>query len=462
MRIAFVCQSVDSVMPPNQNSIGIWTYQTAMRLSARHEVMVVSRRADGLPGRSQSGRVRFDFVQVLPGRLWDGMGKARAAIGLARKPLFGRPYYRAEYVAQCILRLLAFNPDVIHIHNFANHLPAFRRSFPNAVLVLHMHCDWLVDLDREETARNLALADVVVGCSDYVAQSARRRFPELRVRFAELPNGVSPSPESVPATRPTETVITVGRVSPEKGLHVLLEAWPHVQAARPGAELKIIGPTAVCARDMLVDLSTDPDIRALSRFYPKKGSPNRHYEQALRAMVPAALAGSVSFLGPEPHDRVLRRFEEAAVLVSPSLSEAFGMGLIEALAAGTPVVASRVGGMTEIVERTGGGLLVDKANPAGLAAAIVQLLEDSALRESLGGEARARVPGLYGWDVVASTADALYAAAAANRPAPKRGPGASGNRFRPTRRPAFARITRPLFNTLKQTPRLPFSLPEAV
>ena len=368
---------------------------------------MISRRGRGHPTRSERDGIRFDFVPVLPGRLWDAAGNARHAL-LRRTQFFARPYYRAEYVAQCIRRLRAFNPDVIHIHNFVNHLPAFRRSFPDAVLVIHMHCDWLVELDREETARSLGAADIVVGCSDHVAQSARLRFPELGLRFANLPNGVAPAPGRASGPGANETVITVGRVSPEKGLHVLLEAWAQVHAAHPGAELQIVGPVAVCPRELLVDLSTDPDVRALSRFYPGKGRAHRPYGEVLRAMVPEELTATVRFVGPEPHERVLLRFQEAAVLVSPSLSEAFGMSLIEALAAGTPVVASRVGGMTEVVEKTGGGILVEKADPAGLAAAIIRLLEDPGLRERLGGEGRARVPGLYGWDSVAATAEALY------------------------------------------------------
>jgi glycosyltransferase involved in cell wall biosynthesis len=414
MRIAFVSQALDSVLPPKQNSVGIWTYQTALRLAPRHEVLVVSRGGKGLPTRSERDGIRFDFVPVLPGRLWDAAGRARRAL-LRGTQFFARPYYRAEYVAQCIRRLRAFNPDVIHIHNFVNHIPAFRRSFPDAVLVIHMHCDWLVELDREETARSLGAADIVVGCSDHVAQSARRRFPELDLRFANLPNGVGPAPVRASGPGANETVITVGRVSPEKGLHVLLEAWAQVHAARPRAELQIVGPVAVCPRDLLVDLSTDPDVQALSRFYPEKGRPHRPYGEALRAMIPEALAATVRFVGPEPHERVLLRFQEAAVLVSPSLSEAFGMSLIEALAAGTPVVASRVGGMTEVVEKTGGGLLVEKADPGVLAEAIIRLLEDTGLRERLGAEGRGRVPGLYGWDSVAATAETLYAEAAAGR-----------------------------------------------
>ena len=415
MRIAFVSQALDSVLPPNQNSVGIWTYQTALHLAPRHEVLVLSRRGRGLPKQSESGGVRFDFVPVLPGRLWDAAGRARRALGLGGTHFFARPYYRAEYVAQCIRRLRAFKPDVIHVHNFVNHLPAFRRSFPDAVLVIHMHCDWLVELDREETARNLGAADIVVGCSDHVAQSARRRFPELRQPFANLPNGIGPAPARASGPGANETVITVGRVSPEKGVHVLLEAWAQVRAARPRAELRIVGPMAVCPRELLVDLSTDPDVQALSRFYPERGRPHRPYGETLRAMVPEAQAASVHFVGSEPHARVLERFQEAAVLVSPSLSEAFGMSLVEAMAAGTPVVASRVGGMTEVVEKTGGGLLVTKADPAALAAAIIQLLEDPGLRERLGGEGRARVSELYGWNSVAATAETLYAEAAAGR-----------------------------------------------
>jgi glycosyltransferase involved in cell wall biosynthesis len=71
--------------------------------------------------------------------------------------------------------------------------------------------------------------------------------------------------------------------------------------------------------------------------------------------------------------------------------------------------------MTEVVEKTGGGLLVEKADPGVLAEAIIRLLEDTGLRERLGAEGRGRVPGLYGWDSVAATAEVLYAEATAAR-----------------------------------------------
>jgi glycosyltransferase involved in cell wall biosynthesis len=152
MRIAFVSQALDSVLPPKQNSVGIWTYQTALRLAPRHEVLVVSRGGKGLPTRSERDGIRFDFVPVLPGRLWDAAGRARRAL-LRGTQFFARPYYRAEYVAQCIRRLRAFNPDVIHIHNFVNHIPAW--TFPPAIVGLFQKARTVTPLDptAERTAR---------------------------------------------------------------------------------------------------------------------------------------------------------------------------------------------------------------------------------------------------------------------------------------------------------------------
>jgi glycosyltransferase involved in cell wall biosynthesis len=323
-------------------------------------------------------------------------------------PLFAQPYYLRDYVAQCIRRLRPFEPDVVHLHNFANHIPAYRRAFPNAVIVLHMHCDWLVELDRAETARCLSAADLVVGCSEHVVNGARDRFANLPVRFAMLPNGVNVTADRVTSSATSEVVLFVGRVSPEKGVHLLLEAWPLVRAARPTAELQIVGPMAVCPRELLVDISTDPEVRALARFYPGDAREGGTYEQQLRAMVPKALASSVTFAGFEPHERILQRYPEATLLVNPSLSEAFGMSLIEALAVGTPVIASRVGGMEEIVRRTEGGRLVDKADADALACALIDLLANSAVRENMGRLGRERVVELYSWDRVSEQAERVY------------------------------------------------------
>ncbi|MGL5804259.1 MAG: glycosyltransferase, partial [Xenococcaceae cyanobacterium] len=83
------------------------------------------------------------------------------------------------------------------------------------------------------------------------------------------------------------------------------------------------------------------------------------------------------------------------------LSESFGMSLVEAMATGIPAIATKVGGMTEIIENGVTGLIVEADNPNSLADAIEQLLADNYLRKSMGKASRQRVLELFCWHKVA-------------------------------------------------------------
>ncbi|WP_425350397.1 glycosyltransferase family 4 protein [Mesorhizobium temperatum] len=113
-------------------------------------------------------------------------------------------------------------------------------------------------------------------------------------------------------------------------------------------------------------------------------------------------------VGTLPYEKLAERYAEASLLVNPSLSESFGMSLIEALSNGTPVVATRVGGMTEIVEATGGGVVVEKNDTEALAAQIIGLLGDPGRAAKLGRQGAARVADLYAWEKIAQSTRYLY------------------------------------------------------
>jgi glycosyltransferase involved in cell wall biosynthesis len=183
----------------------------------------------------------------------------------------------------------------------------------------------------------------------------------------------------------------------------------------PDAKLDIVGPAAETPREFLLDLSDDADVRDLSRFYRGGRSYAGSYDAALRGMIPGHLQHTVTFVGAEPYDRVMKRYAGASLLVNPSLSESFGMSLIEAQAAGTPVVATRAGGMPEIIDATGGGVIVDKNDPDALADAMVQLLSDREVRETMGQRGAQNIANLYSWQAIASRTSALHAQALSHR-----------------------------------------------
>jgi len=408
MKVAFVCQHFDEVLPPRQNSIGIWTYEVARRLVASRDVTIIARRPRGEPLRREIDGLRVEFLTCAPARLWGGASRLWSHVW-PRSPLFTRRYYAIDFLMQAARRIRQLAPDVIHLQNFPHYAPALRRAAPNATIVLHMHCDWLVQLDLREMTEAIAACDAVVGCSGHVINTARRQFGKLEARFAVLPNGAPVERlASVRAQRSPGKVLFVGRVSAEKGIHTLIEAWPKVVAAHPEARLDIVGPPGETPREFLVDLSNDPDVAALSRFYDRGNAYKGSYNAALRAMVPQHLSHAIDFAGSEPYERILDRYAGASLLVNPSLSESFGMSLVEALATGTPVIATRAGGMPEIVEATEGGLIVEKNDPDALAAAICQLLADPEQAAALGHQGARRVAECYSWSRIAELTRAVH------------------------------------------------------
>jgi glycosyltransferase involved in cell wall biosynthesis len=157
-------------------------------------------------------------------------------------------------------------------------------------------------------------------------------------------------------------VLAIGTITRQKGQHVLVEAAPELLRRYPDLEIVIVGE---------VMHETD-----------------RSYLQQLKADVARqGLTRQVRFLGFR--DDVASLMERASIVAHPSTAEeTLGLVPIEAMAAGLPVVASRIGGLQEIVEDGVSGILVVPGSSASLLGALVSLLDDQGLRASMGAAGR--------------------------------------------------------------------------
>jgi len=126
--------------------------------------------------------------------------------------------------------------------------------------------------------------------------------------------------------------------------------------------------------------------------------------------VPEHLKNRVNFLGGMGQSELVKHYRNTAVLVNPSYSESFGMSLVEAMACEKPVVATRAGGMVEIVGDGRAGRLVDRGDVPALADAIVGLLADDGLRARMGQAGRLDVIDRFSWPQVAKRLIAHYEA----------------------------------------------------
>jgi len=155
-------------------------------------------------------------------------------------------------------------------------------------------------------------------------------------------------------------------------------------------------------REYIVELSGNIKISALDSFY--KGG----YLSFLKKQLPSKLVNQVDFIDLVVHEKINTYFNNADLYVNPSFSESLGMSIIEAMASQLPVVATRVGGVPEVVEEDETGILVEPGDAAALAQAIIRLLENDSLRDTMGNRAVKRAVELFSWDKISTDLLCLY------------------------------------------------------
>ena len=170
-------------------------------------------------------------------------------------------------------------------------------------------------------------------------------------------------------------------------------------------------PFMLYVGDLTADKGVDTLLRAHSDMKPSL--PLVLIGRLLDATVPPSAAGVHAF-GPLPHDTVLATWQRAAIGVAPSITpETFGLAALEAMRAGTPVVATRTGGLPEVVGDDS-GILVAPGSAAELRGALERLAGDPALRERLSTGARARAER-FSAAAVLPRVEAAYARAVDHR-----------------------------------------------
>jgi glycosyltransferase involved in cell wall biosynthesis len=265
------------------------------------------------------------------------------------------------------------------------------------------------DINPDKTIPLIALQRAAYSCAHGVIANSRAAFDRLRLegvsarRITVIPNGVdvdrfSASSDAVPSTddaapsRRRRRVLMVANLRPGKGHDTLIDAVPSVLRRFPDATFAIaVG---------------GPENTRLTSHAAKRG-----------------VADSLSWLGHR--DDVERLAAAADIFVLPSRSEAFPNALLEAMAAGLPAIATRVGGIPEIVDDGRTGLLVRRDDPAQLADALCRLMADERLAAALGAAARQRIRSSYSFERMTAQFEALYATELGRRQPAEREPMAS-------------------------------------
>jgi glycosyltransferase involved in cell wall biosynthesis len=262
-------------------------------------------------------------------------------------------------------------PDIVHQHFGARRVSHTVKLTSRAKIVFHVHGRVMESsFQMEVRPMNITGVDAVVAPSR--AAGAQIASPKARVIYT----GVRIQQEPRPRPRSEEFVAGfAGRLAPIKDLPTLLEGFAEVARQRPQARLEIAGDGP--QRESLVEL--------VRKFRIEK---------------------NVRFLGwVEDISAALARWD---VFALTSVEETFPVALIEAMAAGLPVVATEVGGIPEAVVQDETGLMVPPRDKAALAAAILRLADDGELRGTMGRKGWERARENFSEQRMAEEFGALY------------------------------------------------------
>ncbi|MCB6180118.1 glycosyltransferase family 4 protein [Rhodobacter sp. Har01] len=325
-------------------------------------------------------------------------------------PAWSSPLIGGRYAAM-VARDLARDPvDAVLVQHSATPIAAIRKALPDTPLVLHLHAALSPQALSRSYLRKLGMADAISGVSGFVAEHTGRL---LGRKAHVIRNGCdlgAIAQSDLPTTRHRDTTfIYAGAVSPEKGVHVLVDAFNMVSAQRPDVSLQIVGPIGS---------------RTFSDVYPQKDDPflasveplfKSDYGAHLRDRIAPHARARVVFRGFMPWANLLSEIAGARVFVFPSIcDEGFGLPPIEAMALGTVPIVSAGGGLPEAVTNGVCGFVVEKGSATALAEAMLKLNDDPSLWERMSAASRARAASDFTWDRAAE--DFLTALKTPDRP----------------------------------------------
>ncbi|EFC82327.1 glycogen synthase [Parafrankia sp. EUN1f] len=391
MRVALLTRE----FPPNvYGGAGVHVEYLAREL-ARLVELTVHYEGDPLPSAAGGGS---GTAAVRAHRPWPALDGANDALRIASMDLS---------MAAAVNR--AGGADVVHSHtwytNLAGHLISLVEGIGHVMTAhsLEPRRPWKAEqlgggYALSSWCERIAIesAAAVVAVSDGMRTDILDAYPAVDpARVHVIRNGIdtdeyAPDPRTdvlerygVDPDRPY--VVFVGRITRQKGLPVLLRA---AAAIDPAAQL------VLCAGA--------PDTEDLHREVTE-------LVDGLRA----SRGGVVWLSGMLAKPEVIQLLSHATVFVCPSVYEPLGIVNLEAMACATAVVASRVGGIPEVVADGSTGLLVPPDDPTALAGAVNEVLADPARAAAMGRAGRERAVAEFGWAAVAERTARLYAEVAA-------------------------------------------------
>lgn len=256
-------------------------------------------------------------------------------------------------------------PDIVHAHGTAPlyGYPAIKSGFPNIVTIGGMVSEeaklWggimgniRKNIYTEKEKQVINNADLLVSLTPYVQQTVMKTNSRKSI---VIPYGVDGSFFDIPNLEVENRLLYVGGIEPRKGLLDLLNALPIIKNSVPEIDLHVVGGV----RNM------------------------EYYNKCIKFIQDNKLQDNVTFRGKLDHDKLQQEYAECSVFTFPSIEESQGIVLLEAMAAGKPIVTVNRSAMPYLVEDGFTGYLVEYQDYNSMSRRIVDLIEDKSLRDEV-------------------------------------------------------------------------------
>jgi D-inositol-3-phosphate glycosyltransferase len=257
--------------------------------------------------------------------------------------------------------------------------------------------------NERESQRRIDVEAEIVRCVDHLVAATPAEKEQLVMLYSADPNKITIIPPGVDLTRfhphspedakarlgvkPCDQMILfVGRIEPLKGIDTLLRAMALLAYECPTWANKLC----------VAIIGGDPNT-----------TENEEMERLKAIRAELGITDLVTFMGARDQDKLHHYYSAAKVVIMPSHYESFGMVALEAMACGTPVIASEVGGLAYLIRDGVTGFHVPDGDPVALAQAMARLMQEPRLRDRLGRQAY-RYAQRYSWDCIADRIVPLY------------------------------------------------------
>jgi spore coat protein SA len=385
--VALIGPELFPIPPIRGGATELFIDRLASHLS-RYRPVIIGPADPELPAREVRGQTEYWRVSLGSLQQW-----------LYRRYRYLLPFYDRR-VAVLIRRLA---PDLLHVHNRPLLALYLKKQFPRLPVLLHMHNLYSILGKRERPVPYTPIpVEAFLACSNFVLEQERDRLGTGAKFHGVISNGVDleaflPRWERLDEAGALRehyglgeepVVLFAGKIRESKGAGLLLTAMHRVWEQLPQAAVVLVGGTE------------------FGRGRTQRETP---FFKKFKEMV-AQAPGRIVLTGFVPHDSMPQAYLLGDVFVGPSQqAEGMPMVLLEASACGLPLIATRLGGIPEVVRDGLNGLLLDSPHdPEELAGKILAVLEDTALRQRLGRQARELVCEHFSWEHIAQAQEGVY------------------------------------------------------